>query len=38
VGACSKLLRDDPVRLEIELAKAGTSLNDLARDIRDVRN
>jgi hypothetical protein len=32
----SKLLQDDPVRLELELAKAGTTLNDLARDIRDV--
>jgi hypothetical protein len=25
----SKLLRDDPERLEIELAKVGTTLNDL---------
>lgn len=32
----SKLLRDDPERLEIELAKVGTTLNDLVRDVRDV--
>jgi hypothetical protein len=32
----SELLRDDPTRLELELARAGTTLNDLARDIRDV--
>jgi hypothetical protein len=32
----TRLLRDDPQRLETELAKAGTTLNHLARDIRDV--
>ena len=36
MGPWSRLLRDDPVRLKIELAKAGTTLGDLARDIRDV--
>ena len=29
-------LRDDPERLSIELAKAGTTPEDLASDVRDV--
>jgi hypothetical protein len=32
----SELLRSDPERLEIELAEAGTTLADLADDLRDV--
>jgi hypothetical protein len=32
----SELLRDDPVRLKMELRKAGTRLDHLARDIQDV--
>ena len=32
----SRLFRDDPVRLEVELKKAGTTLNNLALDTRDV--
>jgi hypothetical protein len=36
VGLWSQLLRDDPQRLEIELARAGTTLGNLVRDIRDV--
>lgn len=36
MGPWSRLYRDDPDQVEVELAKRGTTLHDLATDVRDV--